>query len=296
MFQDFSSKYFEIPAGVTIHARIGGEGPPVLLLHGYPETSACWNAVAPELISAGYSVVVPDLRGYGASSKPSSSKNHETYSKRVMATDQVQLMSLLGYDHFFLVGHDRGGRVAHRLALDYPDILDGIVVLDIVPTATMYNRTDKRFASAYYHWFFLIQPAPFPERLIGNDPDFFLQNLLGSLGRAGLSFFSGEAIEEYHKYFKDPACIAATCEDYRAAASIDLVHDEEDNHRLVSVPLLVLWGGNGVVGTLYDVISTWKEKASNVSGCTLSAGHFIPEESPKETARALISFFRKLAQ
>jgi haloacetate dehalogenase len=291
MFENFTQQRVTLSNGLRIHVRAGGNGLPVLLLHGYPQTSACWHAVAPKLVTAGFSVIIPDLRGYGASDKPPSSANHVTYSKRVMAADQVELMQHLGHDRFYLAGHDRGGRVAHRLALDHPACVERIAVLDIVPTATMYAKTDRDFATGYYHWFFLIQPAPLPEKLVGADPEFYLRSKLASWGRSGMDAYSEEAVEEYCRAFRDPACISATCEDYRAAASIDLVHDAEDGHRRIEAPLLVLWGTKGLVGRLYDVVAEWDQKASDVTGEGFPVGHFLPEEASQETAEALITFF-----
>jgi haloacetate dehalogenase len=292
MFEGFADHRIPLPTGVTVRARVAGEGPPVLLLHGYPQTSACWHAVAPRLVAAGFTVVAPDLRGYGDSDKPASSPDHATYSKRAMAADQVALMRHLGHDRFCLAGHDRGGRVAHRLALDHPDAVEKVAVLDIAPTATMYARTEREFATGYYHWFFLIQPAPYPERMIGADPDFYLRSKLSAWGRSGLEIFAEEALAEYLASFRDPACIAATCEDYRAAATIDLEHDAADADRRVEAPLQALWGGKGLVGRLYDVLSVWREKAVAVEGKPLPVGHYLPEEAPAETAEALSAFFR----
>ncbi len=291
MFEGFTDHRIPLATGVTVRARIAGAGPPVLLLHGYPQTSACWHAVAPRLVAAGFTVVVPDLRGYGASDKPVSTPDHAPYSKRAMAADQVALMRHLGHDRFCLAGHDRGGRVAHRAALDFPDAIARVAVLDIAPTATMYALTDRAFATAYYHWFFLIQPAPLPERLIGADPDFYLQQKLGAWGRSGPHVFSPEALAEYLASFRDPACIAATCEDYRAAATIDLDHDAADSDSRIAAPLLALWGGDGVVGRLYDVLATWRDKAAEVSGHALPTGHYLPEEAPEATSEALAAFF-----
>ncbi len=291
MFKDFADETIVLSDTISIRARIGGEGPAVLLLHGYPQTSACWHVVAPLLVAAGFKVVAPDLRGYGRSSKPAASPDHLTYSKRAMAADQWQLMQTLGHPQFFVAGHDRGGRVAHRMALDHPESVRRIVVLDIAPTATMYARTERQFATGYYHWFFLIQPSPLPERLIGGDPDFYLSSKMEAWGKSGMGVFSAEAVAEYLLCFRDPACIAATCEDYRAAASIDLVHDEADKHLRIEVPLLALWGSLGLVGKLYDVPVLWREKAADVTGLALPTGHFLPEEAPDATASALISFF-----
>jgi haloacetate dehalogenase len=290
MFEGFTDQRIPLATGVTLRARMGGEGPPVLLLHGYPQTSACWHAVAPRLVAAGFTVIASDLRGYGASDKPAATPDHATYSKRAMAADQVELMRHLGHDRFCLAGHDRGGRVAHRAALDHPDAIARVAVLDIAPTATMYALTDRDFATAYYHWFFLIQPAPLPERLIGAEPDFYLLRKLGGWGGKGL-FFAPEALVEYLAAFRDPACVAATCEDYRAAATIDLEHDAADAGKRIAAPLLVLWGASGVVGRLYDVLATWREKARTVTGQPLPTGHYLPEEAPAETADALAAFF-----
>ncbi|MFK7862085.1 MAG: alpha/beta fold hydrolase [Granulosicoccus sp.] len=291
MFEDFKSQSFRKPDGIAIRYRYAGSGPPILLLHGYPQTSACWHAVAPMLVNAGYSVVAPDLRGYGASDKPDSEPDHSTYSKREVALDQVALMHHLGHKQFFVAGHDRGGRVAHRLALDHPDNVLALAVLDIAPTSTMYERTDRDFATGYYHWFFLIQPAPLPETLIAGDPEFYLKSKLGAWGKSGMEVYDIDALREYVSAFKDPACISATCEDYRAAATIDLEHDAADNHKKIDAPLLVLWGSKGLVGRLYDVPAVWREKASSVTGTEFPVGHFLAEEAPEQTAASLHEFF-----
>jgi len=291
MFEGFSEERIALDSGVTIRARIGGEGPPLLLLHGYPQTSACWHKVAPRLVEAGFRVVASDLRGYGGSDKPASGADHATYSKRATAADQIELMAALGHERFCLAGHDRGGRVGHRLALDHPQVVEKLAVLDIAPTAAMYGMTDKAFATGYYHWFFLIQPAPFPERLIGADPGYYLRHKLGGLSKGNLDAFTEDALAEYLEAFRDPACISATCEDYRAAASIDLEHDEADGGRKVAAPLLALWGKKGLVHRTYDVLGLWRQRAENVSGRALDCGHFLPEEAPEETAEALIDFF-----
>lgn len=291
MFEGFTDRRIVLSSGVAIRVRTGGEGPPILLLHGYPQTHACWRAVAPLLVKAGFTVVATDLRGYGDSDKPRSSDDHATYSKRVMAADQVEVMRRLGYDRFRVAGHDRGARVAHRAALDHPGAIEQLAVLDIVPTATMYSTANRDFATSYYHWFFLIQPAPLPERLIGAEPDFYLRSKLAAWSRSSPEVFSDEAVSEYLRCFRDPTCIAATCEDYRAAATIDLEHDGADAERRIEAPLLALWGARGVVGKLYDVPATWRKKARDVSGQGLPVGHFLPEEAPDATAGALIKFF-----
>ncbi len=290
MLAGFSDARVEVGDGVAIRVRQAGDGPPVLLLHGYPQTHACWHRVAPRLVEAGFRVVLTDLRGYGGSSKPASAPDHSTYSKRAMAADQVAVMRHLGLDRFAVAGHDRGGRVTHRMALDHPGAVSRWAVLDIAPTATMYAKTDMAFATGYYHWFFLIQPAPLPERLIGADPEFYLRRKLAAWDR-GDDTFAPEAFEDYRSAFADPATIAATCEDYRAAATIDLEHDAADAGRTVAAPLLALWGEHGLVGRSYDVLATWREKADDVRGQALPTGHFLPEEAPEAVAEALAGFF-----
>jgi haloacetate dehalogenase len=292
VFEGFTDQRIGVLDGVGLRVRMAGSGPPVLLLHGYPQTHVCWHKVAPQLVEAGLTVIVSDLRGYGDSDKPVSSENHETYSKRAMAADQVEMMSHLGFSRFCLAGHDRGARVAHRLGLDHPDAVERLAVLDIAPTATMYARTDREFATGYYHWFFLIQPSPLPEKLIGADPDFYLRSKLAAWSKGNSAAFTEDAMAEYVRCFSDAACIAATCEDYRAAASIDLIHDEADREKRLEMPVLALWGSKGLVGKLYDVTGTWREKAINVEGVPLPAGHFLPEEVPDETADALVRFFK----
>ena len=291
MLSGFFDARVEVGDGVAIRVRQAGDGPPVLLLHGYPQTHACWHHVAPRLVAAGFTVVLTDLRGYGSSSKPASAPDHSTYSKRAMAADQVAVMRRLGHDRFAVAGHDRGGRVTHRMALDHPGAVGRWAVLDIAPTATMYARTDMAFATGYYHWFFLIQPAPLPERLIGADPEFYLRRKLAAWDR-GEDTFAPEAFEDYRRAFADPATIAATCEDYRAAASIDLEHDAADAGRTVAAPLLALWGEHGLVGRTYDVLATWREKADDVRGHALPTGHYLPEEAPEAVAEALAGFFQ----
>jgi len=273
---------------IRINARVGGSGPPVLLLHGYPQTHTMWHKLAPRLAER-FTVVAADLRGYGDSDKPASDPRHETYSKRSMAGDMVALMSRLGFERFSVVGHDRGARVTHRMALDHPQRVEKAAVLDIAPTRTMYLKTDMKFATAYYHWFFLIQPFDLPERLIGNDPDFFLEKKVGAWSRIE-GCFTPEAMGEYKRCFRGPDAIHATCEDYRAAASIDLEHDAQDLDRKIECPLLVLWGGLGVIEQCYEVLDVWRERAADVRGRALDCGHFLPEEAPEETLEELLGF------
>jgi len=275
-------------SGTDIHVRWKGEGPALLLLHGYPQTHVMWHLVAPRLARR-WTVVVPDLRGYGDSGKPDSGPGHVGYSKRAMARDQVEVMAALGHERFLLAGHDRGARVAHRMALDHSDRVERLAVLDIAPTRDMYQRTDAAFAKAYFHWFFLTQPAGLPERLIGNDPAYWIERIFALSRNPGA--FAPEAVAEYVRCFSDPAAIHATCEDYRAAATIDLEHDEDDLDRRVDCPVLVLWGEDGVVGRMFDPIALWRRRAREVQGAALPCGHFLPEEAPEETAAALEAFF-----
>jgi haloacetate dehalogenase len=287
MFEGFERVRIETE-GANINAVCGGKGPPVLLLHGYPQTLVMWHLAAPRLAES-FTVVATDLRGYGDSSKPEGGPNHAAYSKRAMAADQVEVMEALGFGSFAAVGHDRGGRVAHRMALDYPERVTKLAVLDIVPTHYVFATADKELATAYYHWFFLIQPYDLPERLIGADPDYFLGKKLGGWG-TGIEMFVPEAYAEYERCFSDPKTIHASCEDYRAAATIDLEHDEADRDQRVECPLLALWGEKGVVERLYEVLEVWREYARNVWGRTLPCGHYLPEERPRETVGELVSF------
>jgi haloacetate dehalogenase len=272
--------------GTTINVRIGGSGPPLLLLHGYPQTHIEWRKIAPELART-FTVVMPDLRGYGDSGKPADGENHVNYSKRAMGLDQAEVMTALGFDRFAFVGHDRGARVGHRLALDHPDRVTKLALLDICPTLHMYNTTNRLFASFYYHWFFLIQPAPFPETLIGNNVEATLKQFMGAVMPAAIE---PEAFAEYLRCFSDPAMIHASCEDYRAAATIDLVHDQADLDKKIACPLLLLWGARGLVGQMYDVPAVWRERAANVSGKALPCGHWVAEEVPNETLAELKTF------
>ncbi len=290
MFEGLALRRIRCTVG-EIAVRIGGSGPPVLLLHGYPQSHAMWHRVAP-LLAARHTVVCPDLRGYGASAKPPGDPEHRTYAKRSSAADLVELADALGFARFVVAGHDRGGRVAHRLALDHPERVERLAVLDIVPTWTVFAATDRELALGYFHWFFLAQPAPLPERMIGADPDLWLETLLARWsGTHDLAPFEGPALDAYRTAFRDPATVHASCEDYRAAATIDLEHDEADADRRIACPLLVLWGEKGLMHRRFDVLATWREKAAGpVEGEALPCGHFLPEEVPEATASALARF------
>lgn len=284
---NFKSTRIAVP-GVEIAVRTAGAGPPLLLLHGYPQTSAMWSRIAPALARR-YTVVAPDLRGYGASGKPPGSASHIEYAKRTMAADQVAVMGALGFEEFAVVGHDRGGRVGHRMALDHPERVQRLAVLDIVPTHEVFRTTDEMLARVYWHWFFLSQPYDLPERLIGADPEYLLRFALRAWSSDG-TVFDEAAVAEYAAAFRDPATVHATCEDYRAAASIDLEHDEADLACRVTCPVLVLWGARGFVGRRYDVLECWGRRAQQVSGTAVDSGHFLPEEAPAETLAALEEF------
>lgn len=291
LFPCFESRRFE-SSGASIHYRIGGAGDPVLLLHGYPQTHACWHQIAPVLASR-YTVVCADLRGYGDSSKPPGLPDHANYSKRVMAQDMVELMASLGFERFHLVGHDRGGRVSHRLAADHPQRVRTLAVLDISPTLRMFERTDMAFARDYYHWFLMLQPPPLPEQMLAGKVPF---NILGRVGRdePDLSKFSEAAVREYVRCFDDPAAIHASCEDYRAAGTIDLEHDRADRAagRKLQMPVLALWGEQAVVGTMFDCLADWQDVAVNVVGRAMPCGHFIPEEAPQQALAEIERFLQ----
>ena len=280
-------------SGARINLVAGGDGPPVLMLHGYPETHAMWHKVAPRLARR-YTVVCPDLRGYGDSSKPKGLPDHSNYSKRAMALDMAEVMTRLGFERFHLVSHDRGARVAHRLARDHGRRVLSLTVMDISPTLKMYESTDMAFARAYYHWFFLIQPASLPETMLRAVGPKYVLGRIGR-GKSGLRPFSRAVQREYARCFRDPRTIHATCEDYRAAASIDLVHDRRDLKKKLAMPVLALWGKQGVVEAQFDCLADWREVARNVRGRALDCGHFLPEEKPAGVLRELGRFLAQCA-
>ncbi len=280
--------------GVRLHGRIGGRGAPLLLLHGHPQTHAIWHRVAPALAEC-FTVVAIDLRGYGDSDRPVADAGHVAYSKREMAHDAMAVMQHHGFAQFGVMAHDRGARVAHRLAADHPEAVRRMLLLDIAPTLAMYQNTSEAFARAYWHWFFLIQPPPLPESLIASDPARYVRSVMG--GRhAGLAPFAPEALAEYERCAAIDGTAEAICEDYRASASIDLAHDREDvaAGRRLAQPLRVLWGEHGAVGRCFDVLALWRERAMDVSGRALPCGHYVPEEAPDALTAEALDFFSPL--
>lgn len=290
MFTDFHITTVQ-REGVALHVRHGGSGPPLLLLHGHPQTHAMWHRVAPAL-SKRFSVVMMDLRGYGDSGRPAPRSDHASHSKREMAADALAVMRHLGHGHFDVLAHDRGARVAHRLALDHPAAVQRLILLDIAPTLAMYDGTTNAFARAYWHWFFLIQPPPLPERLIEADPAAYVRDVMGKR-HAGLAAFDPSALAEYERCAALAGTAQAICEDYRASASIDLTHDRADiaaGRKLIQ-PLRVLWGEHGSVGRCFDVLSLWRERAMQVDGQSLPCGHYLAEEAPDAVLSQALSFF-----
>jgi len=276
-------------ADAVINGVIGGNGPPLLLLHGWPQSHVEWHRVAP-LLAGQFTVIATDLRGYGDSSIPAEGSNHEGYSKRVMAGDQIEVMRSLGFDRFAVVGHDRGARVGQRMAFDYPDSVTKLVLIDIVPGYTLYTHVTKEFATFYFHWFLLTQPPPLPETIIGNNAEYFLR----AWAFSGLipDVITPEVFNEYLRCFKNPATLHAMCEDYRAGATVDLEHEKIDLEKKIQCPVLVLWGAKGAMGLLYNVRAEWQERALNVRGKAFDGGHWLPEQFPEDVSAELISFFK----
>ena len=290
MLDSFSS--FDLSRdGVRLHGKVGGSGAPLLLLHGHPQTHTIWHRVAP-MLAERFTVVTMDLRGYGDSGRPEADEAHARYSKREMALDALSVMRAHGFERFGVLAHDRGARVAHRLAADHPQAVQRMMLLDIAPTLAMYQNTSDAFARAYWHWFFLIQPPPLPEALIASDPVRYVRSVMGSR-HAGLAPFAPEALAEYERCAAIDGTARAICEDYRASATIDLDHDRADiaAGRRLDMPLRVLWGKHGVVGRCFDVLALWRERARDVTGGTLACGHYIPEEAPAELVAEALSFF-----
>lgn len=288
MFEGFDLQYIDT-GEATIRARIGGSGPPLLLLHGNPQTHMMWHRIAPALAER-FTVVAADLRGYGESSRPPSAADHEPYSKRAMARDQVAVMRHFGFERFAVAGHDRGGRCAYRMALDHPERVERLAVLDILPTLEHYRRTGMAFAMGYWHWFFLPQPWPLPEKLIGGDPEWFFRRNWPAAS-APPPFFDPEALADYWRAFSEPQTVHAICEDYRAAATYDLRLDEADfGSRRIACPVLVLWGRQGILEKLYDPVEVWRGWADDVRGHAIESGHYLAEENPEATLAALLDF------
>lgn len=296
LFPGFERRSALVDDNVRIEAVVGGSGAPLLLLHGHPQTHAIWHRVAPVLAER-HTVVAADLRGYGDSSKPQGAADHANYAKRVMAQDQIALMRSLGFEHFAVLAHDRGARVAYRLAMDHPESIDRLVLLDIAPTLAMYEQTSEAFARAYWHWFFLIQPAPLPERLIEADPAAYIRDVMGRRS-AGLAPFDPRALAEYERCMALPGAAHGVCEDYRAAAGIDLAHDRADREacRLLEQPLLALWGDQGVVHRCFRPLTEWRRIAREVSGEALPCGHYIPEEAPERLLEHVVPFLSGVTQ
>ncbi len=286
-FPGFEERRIET-SGAAINLVTGGSGPPLLLLHGYPQTHVLWRKVAPRL-AQDFTLVIPDLRGYGDSAKPPAGPDQAAYSKRALAQDQVETMAALGHERFRVAGHDRGARVTHRLLRDHPGRIERAALLDIVPTLYRFETIDQKAATGSYHWFFLIQPAPFPERLIGAESEYYLRHSFG-LDR-NPNAMEPEVFAEYLRCFSNPETIRATCDEYRAGAGIDLEHDRADRGRKVAMPLLILWGQRSGQGSGYDMLKVWREHADNITGQAIASGHFLPEEAPDDTYQALRGFF-----
>lgn len=291
MFDAFAPSTLQ-RAGVPLQVRTGGAGPALLLLHGHPQTHAMWHLVAPKLAER-FRVVLMDLRGYGDSGRPDAGEGNTAYAKREMALDALHVMRELGHGRFGVLAHDRGARVAHRLAADHPEAVDRMMLLDIAPTLAMYRGTTEAFARAYWHWFFLIQPSPLPEALIESGPARYVRSVMGSR-HAGLGVFDAGALAEYERCASIPGTAQSICADYRASAGIDLTHDEADLQagRRLAMPIRVLWGEHGAVGRNFDVQALWRDCANNLSGRALPCGHYLAEEAPQAVLAEAFEFFR----
>ncbi|MBY5318530.1 alpha/beta fold hydrolase [Rhizobium leguminosarum] len=289
MFEGFEGGRIAVD-GVEIAYVAAGAGEPLLMLHGFPQTKALWARIAPELAALGYRVICADLRGYGASDKPPARADLNNYSFRAMAADQLGLMKTLGHGRFHLVGHDRGARVAHRLALDHPAAVASVTLMDIVPTAVMLGDLRREVAQSYWHWFFLAQPAPFPERMIEANPDLFYETCLFGWGAAGLRDFDVEQLAAYRVSWHDAKAIAGGCNDYRAALAVDLAHDLAEQGRRISAPALILYGATGAMAKLYDLPATWADRCTTMDACAVPGGHFFPDSAPVEVTEQVAAF------
>lgn len=292
MLNEFNDTNLTTDENITIHLKYGGKGEPLLLLHGYPQTHLMWHKIAP-LLAKKLTVIMPDLRGYGDSSKPISDPTHIAYSKRAMAKDQIEIMTKLGHEKFIVMGHDRGARVAHRLVRDYPDKVKKLILLDMLPTLHVFENVSMEVAKAYYHWFFLIQPDGLPEKLLEGNARYYIEEKLKRWSKTGLAAFPPSVLNEYLRCSCTPEAIHAACEDYRAAASIDLIHDKADKTTKIPCPLLLIWAKNGFIGSHYNPIEVWQEWASSVEGKAIDCGHFIAEEAPEETYEIISSWLEK---
>ena len=290
MFEGFESGIVRRD-GCDLFYRRRGQGPPVLLLHGFPQTHAMWANIAAKLMQD-YTVICADLRGYGASGKPFGIAK---YSFRQMGADQLHLMAKMGFERFDLVGHDRGGRTAHRMALDAPERIRSLTVMDIVPTHLLLDDLSKEVARAYYHWFFLAQPSPFPENMILADPDVFFQNCLTGWGSTDLANYAPEQLNAYGASWRNPDCVRGMCDDYRAAIDYDFVLDAEDLGRKLSLPSLVMWGADGAMAKAYDMAAVWNDRLTNYKTAAVRGGHFFPDTAPYETYQTLKDFLGSVA-
>ncbi|MFN3169930.1 MAG: alpha/beta fold hydrolase [Hyphomicrobiales bacterium] len=289
LFSGFEAGSIIVSEGIEIAYVIGGSGPPVLLLHGYPQTKALWAQVAP-ILAEHFTVVAADLRGYGASSKPDNNADNSAYSFRAFANDQVELMRHLGLSSFHAVGHDRGGRTVHRMALDHPAVVKTLTVMDIIPTSDVFAQTDKLLAMTYWHWFFLAQPSPFPETLINADPDLFFETCLLGWGKSTLEDFDADQLADYRASWHDPAMVHGSCSDYRAGATVDSDHDAADSNVKVSCPTLVMYGADGVMADMFDIPALWHAKCRTIQSVGVPGGHFFIDQSPQQTADSLLAF------
>lgn len=289
MFEDFE-RYQIVVNGVEIVCVVKGKGEPVLMLHGFPQNMALWANIAPSLVAHGYQVICADLRGYGASAKPQAQPDLVNYGFKAMALDQVELMRALGHKRFHIVGHDRGARTAHRLALDFPEAVASVTLMDIVPTAVMLNDLRKEVAQSYWHWFFLAQPAPFPERTIQSDPDFFFETCLFGWGAAGPADFDACQLDAYRKSWRDAATITGFCNDYRATLEVDIKDDLADEDLRIVAPVQLLYGASGAMARHYDIPSTWVDRCVSMVSAAIPGGHFFADSEPDEVVKHVVSF------